>query len=744
MNNNINFLELISTFNISHLSNYYLLYLEELYLDLSSQSLEVKQGISKEIFFSYYDIPYKINEHLFNIFDKDKDDYLNLNEFLNIMINLFLSQNYYNLTKLIFELYDYDKDGTINYYDIKLLIEYIPLNKNEIDYKKENKNNVNININYEDRKESQSDIFDLLKCSFENDVNKNINFKQFQEIVQNKCSEIFTLILIFLLKSRPFNEEIILLYKNMNKTPKNIDKINNLKIIDHLIKVPIEKKKKFTSSVLMDCKIYKVKKKNNKELKFNINKNEKTNIDKANEIKYFFNKKKTYLKINNSKIQTKNTEDIYDISMDEIHDYYEGYIFKISNKDKLKIYYIKLRQKDFFYYKNRTDTVHLGMHHLTNKVFIQKNEKKIFKEISLYNFCLIYPKKIINFYFKDFEDFKYWFHHFSKAINYKDINNYYTIGEMKYKSKFYIIKECYEIKEINKNIMNNNEETKDNIDYKNNAFMLKEINKKNLTYMEKKLLKNEINILNLCQHPYILPIKSIFNSLDFTQIIYDINPNNVIDLFTYCQNNSTSFEEKDVCLLIHKMLTAIFYLQTYGIVHRDLKPENILIISNNEEDNSNMIPYLFNFEFSKICSYKEKCHEPYGTVSYVAPEVLIEKPYDFKVDLWSIGIITFFLLGGILPFDDDHSEKEIARQTIHDNVKFKSPIWKIRSKESKNFIEGLLKKNPEDRMNIKDALIHNWIRKYFKEDVEKRIEVMLSGVDDFEAFSRILSKKNKI
>ena len=274
--------------------------------------------------------------------------------------------------------------------------------------------------------------------------------------------------------------------------------------------------------------------------------------------------------------------------------------------------------------------------------------------------------------------------------------------------------------------------------------MLKEINKKNLTYMEKKLLKNEINILNLCQHPYILPIKSIFNSLDFTQIIYDINPNNVIDLFTYCQNNSTSFEEKDVCLLIHKMLTAIFYLQTYGIVHRDLKPENILIISNNEEDNSNMIPYLFNFEFSKICSYKEKCHEPYGTVSYVAPEVLIEKPYDFKVDLWSIGIITFFLLCGILPFDDDHSEKEIARQTIHDNVKFKSPIWKIRSKECKNFIEGLLKKNPEDRMNIKDALIHNWIRKYFKEDVEKRIEVMLSGVDDFEAFSRILSKKNKI
>jgi len=72
----------------------------------------------------------------------------------------------------------------------------------------------------------------------------------------------------------------------------------------------------------------------------------------------------------------------------------------------------------------------------------------------------------------------------------------------------------------------------------------------------------------------------------------------------------------------------------------------------------------------------------------VAPEVLLEKPYNKSVDLWSIGIITYLILCGCLPFDDEHSEREIARQTIHDPVPYPNSIWKKISNEAKLFVDS--------------------------------------------------------
>ena len=123
---------------------------------------------------------------------------------------------------------------------------------------------------------------------------------------------------------------------------------------------------------------------------------------------------------------------------------------------------------------------------------------------------------------------------------------------------------------------------------------------------------------------------------------------------------------------------------------------------------------LLDFGLSKIIGPNEKCTEPYGTLSFVAPEVLRGKPYGKEVDLWSIGIITFLLLCGYLPFDDKHSEKEIARQTIFEPTPFEDKIWKKLSKEAKDFVDGLLQKEPTKRLTIEQAVEHPWIKKYSK------------------------------
>ena len=67
--------------------------------------------------------------------------------------------------------------------------------------------------------------------------------------------------------------------------------------------------------------------------------------------------------------------------------------------------------------------------------------------------------------------------------------------------------------------------------------------------------------------------------------------------------------------------------------------------------------------------------EPFGIFSYIAPEVLQKKLYNFKVDLFAIGIIKYLLVAGFLPFDHETSEKEIARQTVYEPTSFPSLIW---------------------------------------------------------------------
>ena len=143
----------------------------------------------------------------------------------------------------------------------------------------------------------------------------------------------------------------------------------------------------------------------------------------------------------------------------------------------------------------------------------------------------------------------------------------------------------------------------------------------------------------------------------------------------------------------------------------------------------------------------EKCDDPFGTFSYVAPEVLQEKPYDFKVDLFAIGIITYLLVAGFLPFDDEKSEAEIARQTVYKPTPYPKKIWNKISNEAKMFVDNLLSKDPDKRMNLQEVLQHKWLSKFSINNSNKinnnvndvferrRKSRDLSGGDKFMAFS---------
>ena len=108
------------------------------------------------------------------------------------------------------------------------------------------------------------------------------------------------------------------------------------------------------------------------------------------------------------------------------------------------------------------------------------------------------------------------------------------------------------------------------------------------------------------------------------------------------------YNEKEARDLVKILLNSMQYLHVRNIVHRDLKPENLLLA--NKQDDSNIRLADFGFAKRVIKPLKTQC----GTPGYVAPEILRGDTYGLSVDMWSIGVITYILLGGYPPFHDDN------------------------------------------------------------------------------------------
>lgn len=92
------------------------------------------------------------------------------------------------------------------------------------------------------------------------------------------------------------------------------------------------------------------------------------------------------------------------------------------------------------------------------------------------------------------------------------------------------------------------------------------------------------------------------------------------DFFTYLHDRKFIISEARARTIAHEIATAIYFMHSFGIAHRDLKPENILMV-NKEEDSEIK---LVDFGLTKTFGPGEKSIEPYGTLCYVAPEILMQ------------------------------------------------------------------------------------------------------------------------
>ena len=110
-----------------------------------------------------------------------------------------------------------------------------------------------------------------------------------------------------------------------------------------------------------------------------------------------------------------------------------------------------------------------------------------------------------------------------------------------------------------------------------------------------------------------------------------------------------TFHEHQAVAIMKSMLSAISYCHERNIIHRDLKPENILLDNVASKGGAFDIKVI-DFGAAVFLDPGELYQDRFGTVYYVAPEIVKGKGYNNKCDVWSMGVILFALLCGEVPF----------------------------------------------------------------------------------------------
>ncbi|KAK9762890.1 Calcium/calmodulin-dependent protein kinase type I [Basidiobolus ranarum] len=241
-------------------------------------------------------------------------------------------------------------------------------------------------------------------------------------------------------------------------------------------------------------------------------------------------------------------------------------------------------------------------------------------------------------------------------------------------------------------------------------YAAKIVSKKGLSRSKAKLLANEIAVLKKISqlNSHLISLTDYYETPDSFYLITEIAKGGELFERIYDRGN---YYEKDAAEIVRQILKGVAYLHENGIVHRDLKPENILFET--EDEDSNLV--IADFGLARLIddSNPQVLQTACGTMGYIAPEVLKRTSYGRPVDMWAIGVITFFLLCGYCPFDRDSPNEEVKAIQNCDYSFSPTFYWNNISNEAKDFISHLLVLAPEKRWTAREALKSEWMDKFY-------------------------------
>ena len=277
---------------------------------------------------------------------------------------------------------------------------------------------------------------------------------------------------------------------------------------------------------------------------------------------------------------------------------------------------------------------------------------------TLHNFQII-----SDFFLTNLNDCKIIQNHLLNIQNLKKIEDFYNINEFSRKKigsghfgKVFLVSNLQSTNKFALKFVNKFYDNKINSEINSNE---NEPDLDNLHKIENfKCIQWEKDIFIFLSHTNL---KNVIKCYEFFE-----TPKNIYYINEYCNrgnlkqlnfHKSLSFINK----LLKQFINGIFELHKYGIIHRDIKNTNTLL---NKDDQNVFTIKIIDFGLSKIMGFKDFSDDSYGSLPFKSPQQILKHPYDFKVDVWALGISLFWLIYGDFPYTKENKLSGAGKSTI--------------------------------------------------------------------------------
>ncbi|PVV02324.1 hypothetical protein BB560_003226 [Smittium megazygosporum] len=216
-------------------------------------------------------------------------------------------------------------------------------------------------------------------------------------------------------------------------------------------------------------------------------------------------------------------------------------------------------------------------------------------------------------------------------------------------------------------------------------------------------IEREIKLLTLLSHPNIVKLYDVLHTPKFTMIVMEHNSGG--ELLQFIRSSGRLVERK-ARVFFRQIVSAVDYCHRNCIIHRDLKLENVML------DGDGKVR-LIDFGFANTFNWDKQLDTFCGSPFYAAPEMVNGIKYTGpEVDVWSMGVILFFMLCGRTPFEGENLKE------IYDKIsKGKFDMPQYLTEDAADLLNKMLTVSPKKRITMSEIKSHPWINTDYEEQV---------------------------